>query len=133
MHDQQKKTEQPQEHPEAAPLSREQLRNLLSDFLGQLTTTKPPTPAIVEQPKDNENQQADGPTLDELHQAWKEGGDEMVDQVMVRADGKKMVPSPRDLALAYQKGGKELVGALMENMDGDEDGPDPEWKERRWR
>ena len=73
-----------------------------------------------------------GPTLDELYQALREGGKRKVTEMMT-VNGKKMIPSPQDLALAWQKGGKELLGALMENMDGDEDGPDPEWNERRWR
>jgi hypothetical protein len=40
-----------EEGDESSPtrLSREQLRNLLNDFLGQLTTSKPPTPANTDQ------------------------------------------------------------------------------------
>ena len=75
------------------------------------------------------DQQA-GPTLDELIQAFRNGGVENVSQLMT-VNGRKMVPSPEDLFLACQKGGKEMLGALMENMDGDENGPDPEWGERR--
>jgi hypothetical protein len=87
-----------------------------------------------QQYEDKKEQPAqEGPTLDELHQAWKEGSDEKVGQVMVRGDGKTMIPSPQHLVLVWQKGGKELLGALMLNMDGDEEGPDPEWGERRWR
>jgi hypothetical protein len=80
------------------------------------------------------DQEQTGPTLQELHQAFLDGGQEKVGLLMTRADGKKMVPSPKDLFLAWQFGGRELLGALMSNMDGNElDDSGPEFDERRWR
>jgi hypothetical protein len=83
--------------------------------------------------KDQQQGQEKRPTLDELLQAFREGGNERVGLLMLRMDGKKMVPSPADLFLAHQKGGKEFMGALMANMDGDDDGDDRDWSGRGWR
>ena len=74
------------------------------------------------------------PTPDELYQGWLEGGSERLGQLMIRADGKRLVPSPKDLFLAWGRSGKELLDALMSNMGGTEpDDSEPEFDERRWR
>lgn len=119
---------------EDSPLTKEQLKNLLTDFLDELPTSKPPAPARLDQQRRGDDQQPkqDGPTMEELYRALQEGGKEKVSQMMI-VKGKTMIPSPEDLCLAYRDGGSEMLEALMANMDGDEDGPDPEWNERRWR
>lgn len=131
MYDQKQKPDQAQNQTAHARLTKEQLKGLLNDFLDQLIASTPP--AIMDQ-QVSMNQQPKGPTVDELHQAWLEGGDKKVGKIMMRADGSRMVPSPQDLTLAYQKGGGDLLGALMANMDEEEpDNSEPEWDERRWR
>jgi len=87
----------------------------------------------MDQPQNSRDQQQEGPTLEELRQGWQQGGEAKLSQMMVRADGKKMIPSPKDFFLAYRDGGKEMLGALMSQMSGDEEGDYPEWDERRWR
>jgi len=97
----------------------------------------PPAHAAMDQQQESKSQQPkqQGPTLDELHRAWLEGGEERLGQMLTRADGGKMIPSPEDLTLAYYQKGAALLDALMSHMDGlvDEDDPDPAWGERRWR
>jgi hypothetical protein len=87
-----------------------------------------------EQQESNDHHQPEGPTLDELLLGFREGGQEKLVQLMT-INGRRMIPSPQDLALAWQQGGKELLGALMSHMHGlvEVDDPDPEWNERRWR
>ena len=131
-------TDDSMDEPQPPPLSKEQLRSLLSDFLSSLATSPPPVPSKVVKKQESHGQEEPteemtGPTPEELHRGWLEGGKGRLGQMLMRADRKKMVPSPEDLFLAHQKGGRKMLGDLMANMDGDEEGPDPEWNERRWR
>ena len=60
---------------------KEQLRNLLNDFLDQLIASKPPAPAsMVQQPENKEEQQPEEgkriPTPEELSQGYLLGGEQ---------------------------------------------------------
>src|SRR5215469_12570012 len=54
MDDQEQKREQAQNQTEPAPLTKEQLRGLLNDFLDQLIASKLPTPASTPRAEPNE-------------------------------------------------------------------------------
>jgi hypothetical protein len=73
-----------------------------------------------------------GPTIAELIQGFREGGDEKVSQ-MLTVNRKRLIPSPKDLFLAHRDGGKPMLAALLSHMDGlESENEDPEWNERRW-
>ena len=107
MSDQKRRPEQSQD--QTSQLSKEQLRNLMNDFLDQLIAAKPHLPTSMDNDQNPHEEQEEEPMAREI-------------------------PSPADLFQAWQEGGAEGLWKLMATMDGeDEDDVLPEWDERRWR
>lgn len=50
---------------------------------------------------------------------------------MLTVNGKRLIPSPKDLFLAHRDGGRPMLGALISHMDAlESENGDPGWAER---